>query len=165
MRVRSEGLPATVGIGVSISIGIELAVLSAPGWASSVASARAAAPTPPPAKQVFLDRSAADWARIQAGARAAVGSTPAPYVRQPVDVSGTPQGIFELRPGRAPFSAMDVRLTTLFQRVVGSTIWQVYAGSRMRDPQQGVIIVHTQDPNAPGSLAGTSSVLTYDAPR
>jgi len=60
---------------------------------------------------------------------------------------------------------MDVRLTTLFQRVVGSTIWQVYAGSRMRDTQQGVIIVHTQDPNAPGSLAGTSSVLTYDAPR
>src|SRR5207244_4967924 len=64
------------------------------------------------------------------------------FVRQHVDVSSYPQGLRDVGPGQVPISAQDFHPTSVYQRVVGGTIWWVYAGARASDFSQRVLIVH-----------------------
>ena len=126
-------------------------------------SPKQTAPAVPPGKAESEAIRQAALAKMKAGPTA---QSPKPtFVRQHVDVSSYPQGLRDVGPGQVPISAQDFHPTSVYQRVVGGTIWWVYAGARASDLSQGVLIVHTADPNDPSSLVGKGEAHTYDAPR
>lgn len=147
-----------------LTVGLVFSVLALESQISLATSASAPAPIAiPPGKDESEAIRQAALAKMRAGP---VNQPAKPaYVRQQVDVSTYPQGIRDVTPGQVPLPVIDYRITSVYQRVVGGVIWQVFAGARANDLTQGIMIVRTASPNSLASLTGASETKTYSATR